>query len=117
MGSGVWDFTCTDTFAPSYRRQSSLGAGLIANEAEERKKVKAMSFIAELGRRLRLESGEPASRHYLVQKISVAIQRGNAAAILGPWDRRGRLFLTSYFANSLFFIIHFLYICFHYRLV
>ena len=28
-------------------------------------------------------TGEPASRHYLIQKLSVAVQRGNAAAILG----------------------------------
>ena len=28
-------------------------------------------------------TGEPASHHYLIQKLSVAVQRGNAAAILG----------------------------------
>ena len=45
--------------------------------------TEAISFVRELGLRLKNVTGEPTSRHYLIQKLSVAVQRGNAAAILG----------------------------------
>ena len=45
--------------------------------------TEAISFIKELGLRLKKMTGEPSSRHYLIQRLSVAMQRGNAAAILG----------------------------------
>ena len=103
----VWDATCPDTIAPSYLRLSSREAGAVAIQTEERNKQKysclssthlftpiaiessgvfgteAISFVRELGLRLKNVTGEPASRHYLIQKLSVAVQRGNAAAILG----------------------------------
>ena len=40
-------------------------------------------FFWELGRQIRDESGEPLAYQYLLQRISVPIQRGNAAAVLG----------------------------------
>ena len=43
----------------------------------------AHAFFRELGRRIKEETGEPLSLHYLHQRITVAIQRGNAAAVLG----------------------------------
>ena len=82
-------------------------AGAIANQAEEKKRVKyaellvshhfvpvaiemsgvfgqgALSFIRELGSRLQAKTGEPQSHHHLKQRIAVAMQRGNAAAVLG----------------------------------
>ena len=39
-------------------------------------------FLRELGRRVRWESGEPRATSYLLQRLSVAVQRGNAAVIL-----------------------------------
>ena len=39
--------------------------------------------MKELGHRLRLLSGEANSFAYLTQRLSVAIQRGNAASVLG----------------------------------
>ena len=42
---------------------------------------------------MRSSVSQPASRHYLIQKLSVTVQRGNAAAIFGsmgvwqPWKR------------------------------
>ena len=54
--------------------------------------TEAISFVRELGLRLKNVTGdhEPASRHYLIytyyvyiQKLSVAVQRGNATANLG----------------------------------
>ena len=43
----------------------------------------ALTFIRELGHRLKAETGEPRSLHFLLQRISVAMQRENAAAVLG----------------------------------
>ena len=103
----VWDATCPDTFAPSHLQLASKEAGAVANQAEQQKRAKyaelaathhfipvaietsgvfgkeAQAFLRELGRRIREETGEPLSFHYLQQRISVAIQRGNAAAVLG----------------------------------
>ena len=45
-----------------------------------------MTFVKELGRCVRAETGEPRSLQFLLQGIyvAVAIQRGNAAAVRGP---------------------------------
>ena len=41
----------------------------------------AQKLIKELGRRLYVCSGEPRSTAFLIQRISLAIQRGNAASV------------------------------------
>ena len=103
----VRDATCPDTFAASHVMLATSKAGAIANQAEERKRAKyaellvsyhfvpvaietsgvigqgALSFIREVGSRLQAKNGEPQSHHDLKQRIAVAIQRGNAAAVLG----------------------------------
>lgn len=103
----VWDATCSCTFAPSYEAQSSREAGLVAAEAEKRKHQKyesltnrflfrALAFettgvfskdsiktTKEIGKLLAEKTGEPRSTYFLRQRISVAIQRGNAKSILG----------------------------------
>ena len=43
----------------------------------------ALQFLHELGHCLKAETGEPHSLRLLFQKISVAMQRGNSAAVLG----------------------------------
>jgi len=43
----------------------------------------AKLLISELGRRIALVTGEPRTASFLRQRIDVAMQRGNAAAILG----------------------------------
>ena len=43
----------------------------------------ALQFLRELGHRLKAETGEPCSLQFLFQRISVAMQRGNPAAVLG----------------------------------
>ena len=48
----------------------------------------AVDFTRDLGRRLCKATGEPRSREFLLQRISVAVQRGNAAAVLGTMGRR-----------------------------
>ena len=45
----------------------------------------AMSFIKELGRRIRDNTGQIKSYFYLVQRLSIEIQRGNASAVLGTY--------------------------------
>ena len=103
----IWDATCPDTFAISYRAQATSEAGRVAESAEDRKAEKyrglpashsftpvaietlgaigprSMLFLRDLGRRIALESGEPRSTDYLLQRLSVAVQRGNAASVQG----------------------------------
>ena len=100
----VWDATCPDTFAPTYLPRAVSRVGAVAEAAEERKKHKnshldqchsfvpvaiettgvfgpeTMDFMRELGRRLQLVS---ADNNSLIQRLSVAVQRGNTASILG----------------------------------
>ena len=42
----------------------------------------ALSFLKELGRRLRAHSGDPLSFSHILQQIGVTIQQGNTAAVL-----------------------------------
>ena len=42
----------------------------------------ALQFLRKLGHRLKAETGEPRSLQFLLQMISVAMQRGNATAAL-----------------------------------
>ena len=102
----VWDTTCPDTLAPSYSSLATREAGAVAEEAERRKKAKyshlershcfipvavetfgvfgpeARYLVKDLGRRIAHATLKPLSTHYLRQRISVAVQRGNAVAIL-----------------------------------
>eukprot|EP00731_Ephydatia_muelleri_P000760 Em0001g760a len=103
----VWDATCPDTFAPSYSTIAAHQVGAVTQQAEDRKMQKykhldscyfftpvaietsgvfgpkIKEFLKELGFRLRQVSGEANSFAYLTQRLSVAIQRGNAASVLG----------------------------------
>ena len=103
----VWDATCPDTYAPSHISDATREAGAVAAQAERLKNAKythlvlshhfvpfaietsgvlgqaALGLLSDLGRRLHRATGEPRSREYLVQRLSIAIQRGNAAAVLG----------------------------------
>ena len=51
----------------------------------------ALSFIQDLSRHLRQVTGEPRSLEYLLQRISVTVQQGNAAAVLGTMGRSAGL--------------------------
>ena len=44
-------------------------------------------FLKELGRRLCNVIGEVKTRSYLLQRLSAAVQRGNAAAVVGTLNR------------------------------
>jgi hypothetical protein len=103
----LWDVTVVDTLATSYLRWTVKEAGKAAENAEERKIVKysnlagryhfqplgfetlgawgpsAKALISTIGKKVRERSGEPRSLEFLRQRISIEIQRGNAASIMG----------------------------------
>ena len=103
------DGTCPDTYVPSHQRVSAGGAGLVAEYVEQAKCSKyvllqtkytfvpigietsgsfgpsALSFTKDLGRRLKLHTFEPNSCQYLMQRLSVAVQRTNLVAVLGTF--------------------------------
>ena len=102
----LWDATCRDTLANSYLPSTSRTAGAAAAAAEVSKRrtyegvsdlyqfcpvavetlgpmgSDAHTLIRDLGGRLRAETGEHRSTSFLYQRISIAIQRGNAASVL-----------------------------------
>ena len=103
----TWDFTCPDTFAPSHLPHSSVESGAVAADAENSKALKyshlsntshfipvavettgtfgpsALAFLHEIGRRIKIQTGDQSSTYYLLQHISIAIQRGNVESVLG----------------------------------
>ena len=113
----VWDVTVVDTLAPSYIATTSSKAGGAAEAAESRKQRKyehledrfivqsvgfetlgswgpaARSFLSDIGRRVQQATGRERSSEFLRQRISMEIQRGNAASVMGTaetskdWDR------------------------------
>ena len=109
----VWDATCPDTLAPSHSSLAVREAGAVAADAEYKKCQKyihlasshsfvpvavetlgvfgkeACQFFKEVAHRLRLATDDPLAHQYLIQRISVAVQRGNAAAVLGCTGMRG----------------------------
>ena len=44
---------------------------------------KTRDFLKELGYRLRQATGEINSSSYLLQRLSIAVQRGNMASVMG----------------------------------
>ena len=120
----AWDATCSDTYAPSHLAQSTMAAGTAASQAEDQKKAKylyleghpgirftpiayetsgvvgpfPLIFLKELGHRLSATTGDTKSYSYLLKRLSVAVQRGNTASIIGTLfslsstDFRGMVF-------------------------
>ena len=62
---------------------------LIAIETSGAIGSRSRAFLRELGRRVGAQTGEARSTSYLFQRLSVAIQRGNAAAVMGCAPRPG----------------------------
>ena len=103
----VWDATCADTLAPSHRALAAREPRAVAADAEQRKRVKyahldhthlfvpvavetlgamgaeALAFFKEVARRIARVTNEPRSYQYLLQRVAVAIQRGNTDSVLG----------------------------------
>jgi hypothetical protein len=112
----VWDVTVVDTLADSYVLKSSEVSGSAAEMACKRKHSKyssiissnyvfkslsfetlgpwckeAIDFINVIGNRLIAESGDSKSKKFLFERISLAIQHGNAASIRGTFPDSGIL--------------------------
>ena len=102
----AWDATCPDTFALSHVHSSSTQAGSAAERKKQQKYAdvitgidfvpvaietsgvwgeQALELVTELGRRIAAVTFEPRSTTFLRQRLSVAVQRGNASCILGTF--------------------------------
>ena len=107
----AWDFTCPDTLAASHLPHTSIQAGAAAAKAEAHKRLKyapltqlgdyifypvaietlgpwgesATELCRDLGARLARVTGEARSLTFLKQRISVAIQRGNAISVVNTY--------------------------------
>lgn len=103
----VWDATCADTLAASYLPTTSKRAGAAADARERLKATKyeclgaqyefvafgvetlgswgkgARGLHAALSKRLREATGDPRAGSFLAQRLAIAIQRGNAACVMG----------------------------------
>lgn len=106
----VWDAFCSDTLAPSYLHLSCNGAGKVAEKAANVKLnkykklldqnytilpfavetlgpwcVEAIKFIDIFGNLIQERTCEDKAKVYLKQRISIAIQRSNAASVMGTF--------------------------------
>ena len=50
-----------------------------------------LKFIGQIGDRIATRTGEKRSRYYLLQRISMAIQKGNVASIVGTEPNHRKL--------------------------
>ena len=106
----VWDATCSDTLAPSYLHLSAKKAGSVARKAADIKLNhykgltdqgyyilpfaietlgpwcdEAIRFVNVLGELISERTGETRSKTYLKQRIGIALQRSNAASVMGTF--------------------------------
>ena len=101
----VWDATCTNTFGATHVTDCAVTPGHAARAAEQRKRTRYAALaqryrfeplavettgvlgpaitklLTELGHRISAQSGEKRETCWLRQRVSLAIVRGNAAAI------------------------------------
>ena len=101
-----WDATCMNTFAESSVFGNAVEAGHVANKAEVSKRAKyaalassyrfepiaietlgvfgptTKNIIREIGKLITEKTGEKRETLWLKQRLSIAVQRGNALSIL-----------------------------------
>lgn len=119
----MWDATCVDTLCDSYVKSTKNKAGSAAEIAAKKKHNKykalkeknfliipfavetmgpwckeAIAFTDKLGDLMTLATGESRSKEFFKKNISIAIQRGNAASIMGSYPPRDRF-------NEVFYIL------------
>ena len=106
----VWDVTVVDTLAQSYVAATSQLTGSAADAAESRKQRKyaalehqfivqpvgfetmgswgagAKAFLTDVGNRVKQATGNLRALEFLRQRVSIEIQRGNAASVMGTVD-------------------------------
>ena len=100
----MWDFTCVHTISRSHLKEACKQPGAAAEKVKNDKyknlqrdyylvaiavealvawKSAGATLIKTLGKIIREKTGEKRSTFFLFQSISMAVQRGNAASILG----------------------------------
>lgn len=106
----LWDVTVVNTIASGYLNGTSFTSGSAADEAERRKHSnyidlkcnynftplafetlgavgpETMSFLKKLGKLMKKNTGETRSLDHLLQRVSIAIQRGNAICIRDTFE-------------------------------
>ena len=119
----VWDATCPDTLAPSYRAHATQEAGKVAERAEERKVEKyrclpashlfcpvaietlgavgpqSLALIKDIGLRIASETKESRAGEYMLQRLSVVVYREETL-----WLCWGLLGFDCYIITSYLFI-------------
>jgi hypothetical protein len=107
----VWDATCVHRLAPTYINTGMSKGAVVAELAETRKTTKyagmteqfdfqpvaveslgglgrhSLNFIKQLGSRIAEATGESEATQQLRQRLSIAVQIGNAACILESFNR------------------------------
>ena len=120
----VWDFTCRDTLAMSHVAGTSTECGKAAMEAESAKLSlykdlvqeyevvpvaletlgswgpSSLKFIEDVGKRIIQATGEKKSKYFLLQAISMAVQRGNVISVLGTTPDYKKMDEIFYFCDS-----------------
>ena len=106
----AWDFTCSDSLAPSHIDKSSMKAGKTAAWAEDKKFTTygnalkddyhfvpiavetfgtwgsiGHKFITDIGRTIAEITKNPKSTSFIFQAISMAVQRGNVQCVQGAY--------------------------------
>ena len=111
----TWDFTCINTISDSYLLETAKEAGKAAEAAEKRKISKydkllnnyhfipiavetlgawgqeGLKFIKEIGEKIIQKTNDKNATNYIIQAISLAVQRGNAASIMGTLGHQRKL--------------------------
>ena len=106
----LWDATVPDTLAASHVKKTSMKAGAAAEQASTNKTAKyqhlaeshiitpvavetlgpideiGCDFLQNIGRRIQTLTKDKLETAYIFQRISVAIQRGNAASFAWCFD-------------------------------
>src|SRR6267154_2302892 len=109
----AWDATTPDTFAQSHLASTSQVAGAASASAARLKSNKyaellqthifvpvaietmgtwnqdGLDWVKEIGRRITRVTRDPRETFFLLQRISVAIQKGNAPSVLGTKPHLG----------------------------
>ena len=100
----AWDVTVADTYAESHLAATTLAAGAAADKAAANKEMKysalasthiffpvafetsgvmnrlAVDLVSEIGRRISSVTEDTRETMFLFQRLSVALQRGNAVS-------------------------------------
>ena len=79
----TWDVTSPDTLAASTEIAITHAFVPLAFETLGAWGVECQQFVSELGRRITIITDDARETSYLRQRLSIAVQRGNAIACRG----------------------------------